>query len=340
MSQLHRNKICERCRGQTTPVLGKMGNPGGKSQGSNSTQRGLHPPILVQTKLDQITNCHKQVCQPSHKPPPFGGPVSAGEQKCSRTGCKSKLSGVLQQAIVGTQTQQLVETYLGPEHLEHFPKHRVIQNGDTRDHKNLPIGRGVGYLHRFQGRILPHINSQSVQEVHAFSRTGSVLSVQRTTLWPVHSINGVYSGGQRGQTDGFTEGYKNPPVPRRPVGESHIQPILTPAYTDLGSSLSRTGLSVEQGEVRTGSKTGFQVRRLPVRPECWQALTDKIQSMLSGLVCPIRQVGSNRKASPPRVTSHETRTVAFEKELEGPRITRKGDTSPQVAPPSLKIVAG
>ena len=30
-----------------------------------------------------------------------------------------------------------METYLGPEHLEHLPKHRVIQNGDTRDNKNL-----------------------------------------------------------------------------------------------------------------------------------------------------------------------------------------------------------
>ena len=44
----------------------------------------------------------------------------------------------------------------------------------------------------------------------------------------------------RGQTDGFTEGYKNPPVPRRLVGESHVPPNLSPAYTDLGSSLSRT----------------------------------------------------------------------------------------------------
>ena len=35
----------------------------------------------------------------------------------------------------------------------------------------------------------------------------------------------------------FTERYKNPPVPRRLVGESHIPPNLSPAYTDLGSSV-------------------------------------------------------------------------------------------------------
>ena len=115
LSQLHRNKICERCflcrslelckschkwdncclrstcRGKATPVLGKMGNPGGESKGSNNTQRGLHPPLPVQTQPKQITNCHKQLCQPSRKSQPFGDPVSADEQKCSRTSRKSKI---------------------------------------------------------------------------------------------------------------------------------------------------------------------------------------------------------------------------------------------------------
>ena len=220
--------------------------------------RGLQPPLPLQTQFNQVTNCHKQLCQPTKTVPPFGGTVSASEQKCCRTGSKPKLTGFLQPAIFGTQTQQLVETYPGPEHLEHLPKHRVVQNGDPRNNKNLPTDRGVGHLHRLQGRILPHTNSQSVQEVHAFSHPGSVLPVQSPTLWSVHSTHGVHSGGQRGQTDGFTEGYKSPPVPRRLVGESQIPPNLSPAYTDLGSSLSRTRLAGEQGEVRTGSKTGFQ----------------------------------------------------------------------------------
>ena len=131
----------------------------------------------------------------------------------------------------------------------------------------------MGYLHRFQGRLLPHTNSQSVQEVHVFSRPGSVLPGQSPTLWPVHSTNGIHRGSQRGQIDGFTEGYKDPPVPRRLVGESQVLPYLSPAYTDLGSSLSRARLAGEQGEIRTGPKTGFQLRRLPVRPERGQGQT-------------------------------------------------------------------
>ena len=249
-----------------------------------------------------------------------------------------------------------METYLGPEHLEHLPKHRVVQNGDPRDNKNLPTGRGVGNFHRFQGHILPHTNSQSVQEVHAFSRPGSLLPVQSTTFWSVHSTHGVHSGGQRGRTVGFTEGYKNPPVPRRLVGESHIPPNLSPAYTDLGSSLSRTRLAGEQGIVRTGSKTGFQLRRLPVQPERGQGQThtkglagldrqnseNSVQSGVSGpaVYGPHRASNSHKKASPPRSTSYETHTVALEEQLEDTRITREGDTSPQVAPPPLKVVAG
>ena len=55
---------------------------------------------------------------------------------------------------------------------------------------------------------------------------------------------------------------------------------------------------------------------------------------------PHRTSDSHRKTSPPRSTSYETHTGALEKQLEGTRITRKGDTRSQVAPPPLKVVAG
>ena len=227
-----------------------MGGSGFESKSSHNTERGLHPSLPVQTQSNQVTNCHKQLCQPTKTVPPSGGNVSADKPKCSRTGSKPKLTGFLQPAIFGTQTQQPVETHPGPEHSEHLPKDRVLQNRDPRDNKDLPSDRGVGHFHRLQGHILPHTNSQSLQEVHASSHPGSVL--------PVHS------GGQRGQTDGLTEGYKNPPVPRRLVGESHVPPNLSPAYTDLGSSLSTTRVAGERGVVRTGPKAGLQLRRLPV----------------------------------------------------------------------------
>ena len=59
-----------------------------------------------------------------------------------------------------------------------------------------------------------HHTEGGLQEVYAFSSPGSVLPVQSPTLWSIHSCHGVHSGGQRGQTHGTSEGYKDPPVPR------------------------------------------------------------------------------------------------------------------------------
>ena len=55
---------------------------------------------------------------------------------------------------------------------------------------------------------------------------------------------------------------------------------------------------------------------------------------------PHRSPHSNRKTSPLRATPHEAHTVALEKQLEGPRVTGKGDPGPQVPPPPSKVVAG
>ena len=112
----------------------------------------------------------------------------------------------------------------------------------------------------------------------------------------------------------------------------------------------------EQGKVRTGPQTDLQLRRLPVQPERGQDQTnrrtlvdldrqDQINTVRSGLPGPAihvphRSTHSNRETSPPRATSHEAHTVALEKQLEGTRVTRKGDPSPQLPPPTSKVVAG
>ena len=100
------------CRGEITTVLGEMGSPGFKSKSSHHTEGGLHSPVLVKTQLDKVTDCNKQLPQLIQTVLPFRGTVSADKQKCSRTGRKSKLTGVLQPAIFGTQ--QPVETGPAP----------------------------------------------------------------------------------------------------------------------------------------------------------------------------------------------------------------------------------
>ena len=195
---------------------------------------------------------------------------------------------------------------------------------------SLQVGEWVTSID-FQRCILPYTYSQSVQEVHAFSPPGSVLSVQSPSLWPFHGSHGVHSGGQRGQTHGPSEGYKDPPIPRRLAGESLYPPYLSPAYSNPGHTLSGARVAGEQRKVRTGTQTGLQLRRLPVRPERGQGQTnrrtlagldrqDQINDVGSGMSgpeihVPHRSPHSNRKTSPLRATPHETHTVALEKQL-------------------------
>ena len=101
LSNVPRNKICEKCflcrslefckscqqcptccyrsscRGKVTPVLGEMGSSGFESKSSHHTEGGLHPPLPVQTQLDKVSDCDKQLPQLSQAVLPFRGTASA-----------------------------------------------------------------------------------------------------------------------------------------------------------------------------------------------------------------------------------------------------------------------
>ena len=66
-------------------------------------------------------------------------------------------------------------------------------------------------------------------------------------------------------------------------------------HTQTLVALSRTRLAGEQGEVRTGAKTGFQLSRLPVRPQGGQRQTHArslADLTRQGIVNPVRCVRS------------------------------------------------
>ena len=107
----------------------------------------------------------------------------------------------------------------------------------------------------FKRPIFLYTSPKPVLEVHAFSCPGSVLKGQST--------HGVHSSGERGQTDCLTKGYKNTPVPRGLVGQSQIEPNLSPSYTDSSGYLSRVRLAGEHGEIRTGPQISLRLHRLP-----------------------------------------------------------------------------
>ena len=114
--------------------------------------------------------------------------------------------------------------------------------------------RGVGHLNRFQGRLLPYPYTGTFQEISEISCPGSDIPIQSTALSSVHSTLGVHCTSKRGETDGHTQGYKNPPIPRRLVGESQIPPGLSPAHSKSSENMLRIRLAGEFGQVGTGSE--------------------------------------------------------------------------------------
>ena len=134
---------------------------------------------------------HTLLCQSPQEPVPVGGITS-----------------------FSPKVQQQMETYTRSEQTKSFPQGGKIQNGDTRDHQDVPPTRGVGYLNRFQGRLLPYSHTGTIQEISEISCPGSDIPVQSTAFRSVHSTLRVHCSRKGGKTDGHTQGYKNPPVPR------------------------------------------------------------------------------------------------------------------------------
>ena len=159
-----------------------------------------------------------------------------------------------------------METHPRSEQFKPILQGSKIQNGDTGNHQDLPPTRGVGDLNRHQGRLLPYTNTGTFQEICEILRSGSDLPIQGTAIRVVHSTHGVHCNSKGGEADGHTQGYKNPPVPRRLVGECQIPPGLSPAYTGSSKNVT-TRLAGELRKIRTGTQAGFRLCRLPVRPQ-------------------------------------------------------------------------
>ena len=230
-----------------------------------------------------------------------------------------------------------MEAHPGFEQIKSFPQGGEIQDGNTGNHQDLPSDRGVGHLYRLQGRLLPHSYTGTVQEIPKISCPGSNIPIQGPALWSVHSTLGIHSSSKGGETDGSIQGYKDPPVPRRLVGESHIPPGLSPAYQVISPDLSGPRLAGKSREIRTGTQTGLRLCRLSVRPPVRSGPTH-IRTLAEppaestgtviptdlpgpGVHVPNRVANSHRKTSSSGTSPHEANSVAFKKQLESTRIS-------------------
>ena len=344
------------CRSQTSELLENFAGPRCRSKSGSNPQRGLHPPLSDPTETSKISNRHKLLWQSPEEQLPAGGIASAYRQKCGRVSKKPIISELFQQIVSSPQTKQSVETDLGSEQPEFLPQVGEIQNGDPGNHQDIPSTGRVDHLHRLQGCILPHPNTGTVQEISEISCPRTNLPIQSPTIRAFDSTTGVYCSSKGGQTDGHTQGYKDPPVPRRLVGESRILSSLSPTHTRTSTVMPEVKLDSKLGKVRTGAQTNLQFCRLPVRPEGRpgpaytgpvadpprENLGDPVSTDLSGpaVYVPDWSANSHRKASFPRPASYETHTVASQKQLESAGSTGKGHSGTQIPPPSFGMVVG
>ena len=213
----------------------------------------------------------------------------------------------------------------------------------------------MGNLHRLQGRLLPHSNTGTVQEVPQISYPGADLPVQSTAVRSVNSSHGIYYYSKGGEADGHSQWYKDPPVPRRLVGESRIPPGLSPAYTGPNKNVPMFRLAGECRKVGAGTQASFQLRRLPIRPPVRSGPTDTVPVAKpsgqdtgsdlptglfgKGIYVPDRSTDSHRKTSSPGQTTHEAHSMASQKQLENTGILGKTDPSTQISTSSFAMVA-
>ena len=342
------------CRGPSSKILEKLVETGCRPESSSNLKRGLHPPLPGPAKTHKVSDCHKVLCQSPEEQLPTGGITSAYRQKYSRTGHKQNISELFQQTFPSPKTKQQVASYFRPQPSKPISQDGEIQDGDARNHQDIPPRRGVGNLYRFQRRLLPHPNTRTIQEVSEVSCPGANIPVQSLTFRPVHSTLRVHCNSKGGKADGHLPGYKDPPIPRRLVGPGWIPPTLSPAYPASSEDMSRFRLASKFGQVGAGTQANLRLCRLPVRPQGRSGPADSgpvakpsrkdsrdiRPTDLSGpaVHVPHWPVNGHREASSPRSTTHATYTVAPQEQLARTGITRKSDPHPRILTPSPTVV--
>ena len=212
--------------------------------------------------------------------------------------------------------------------------------------------RGMGHFAGLQRRLLPHSHCSDIQEVSKISPEQGQLPLYFPSLWSSNGPVGIHQSGQGGQTNGSSKGYQDPPVPRRLVATSPFPGNLPTAYPDPLGPMSRAGLAGKHAEVRAGAPTGFQLRRLPVRPfdrsgfthsgpanqSKREASVHQSSELLyrSSVHVPDRSSDCDGKASLVRSAPYEANSVAPEASLACARTPGEGNSGSQVAPSSFE----
>ena len=344
------------CRGQTSGILASLANHGFKSPGSLYPKKGLHFALQTKTGSNQVPSGSKWLCKPIQKHASQRGSCKPHAKVGSRKGGGQVVPGLLQPPVPGSQTKWQMETNLRPKSFESLSQHRNIQDGNSGDNPLILEDGGVGHFAGLQRRLLPHPHSPKIKKVSQVLPVSSNFPVHSPAIRTGHSSPGVYQGGQRSETHGSSEGYQDPPVPRRLVTQSPFPGNLPTTYPDPLGPMSAVRLGSKYDQVRVSSQTGLQFCRLPVRPDHRPGSTHsgpvgnpsgeievhERPSPVYGSTVHVldRPPDGHRETSVCRSPSYEAHSVAPEETLACPGSPRESYSGPPVAPSSFGLVVG
>ena len=295
------HKCCNQsaCRGKTSEILENLAGSGSRPKSSSDPKRGLHPSLPDPAKAHKVTQGYQLLCESPQEQLPVGGITSAHSQKCCRTSKKSHFSGVFQQTISSPKTQQQVATYPGSEQTESFPQGGEIQDGNTGNHQDVPPTRGVGYLNRFQRRLLPYIaiqeQSRKYLRFHVQGQTYqfkalpfglATAPLEFTLIAKEVKLMASHKGIRIHQ-------YLDDWLVRATSHQACLQHTqsLVKICRKLGwlVNLEKSELVPKQIFDFVGYRFDLRAGRVRPTPDRWQNLQDKILEIMSLPHCPVRQ---------------------------------------------------
>ena len=298
----------------------------------------------------------EQICESHQKQGPSGSSIFSKTKTSRRKGGCQVFSGFLQLSLSGPKAQWEMEANSGSKQTQSFPSHKHVQNGNSRDNLVVSPKGGMGHFAGLQRCLLPHSHSSEVQNVSKISPKQGQFPVHFPPLWSGYSSVGINQSGQRGQVDGSSQGYPDPPVPRRLVVTSPFPGNLPTTHRDPLGPMSRVWLGGKHAKIGTGSPTGFQLCRLPVRPVDRSGLTHSgpvVNFKAKGAIhqepellhrqavhVSYRPSYGDRETSLVRSPSHEAHSVAPKTPLACPGGPREGNSGSRVTPSPFRLVAG
>ena len=319
----YRNKACERCflcrslefckfchkcpncchtstcRGKASTVLGEMESSGFESKGSHNSERRLQPSLPVQTQPNQVTNGHKQYVNLQRQSHLLEALYQLTNKNAVEPVENQNSLGFYNRLFLVPKPNNRWRPILDLSTLNTFLNTESFKMETPETIRtSLQVGEWVtsidfkdAYFHipiHSQSRkyIRFHIQGQSYQ-FKALSFGLSTAPMEFTVMAKEVKLMALQRGIRIHQ-------YLDDWLVRATSHQTCLQNILTfklvALCRELGWLVNKEKSELDPKQVFNFVGYQFDLREGKVRPtpECWQTLTDKILSILSGPVCPVR----------------------------------------------------